>query len=412
MNTRTASALISLVFFGLLAGCGGGGGGSPPAPPPPPPPPPPVVPMSAAGIWVGSAVTPDAVDISTGFEFSEPNGFIMGTAPFTVDFQGGVTQTIGNPTFYKDGVFSWHISSAGASIVFGVPVESVTLWTRTTTNGDVATIKVLDESGMEISSTAVTDNFVQIVEIPGMGAPLIGSVVITVAAGDEIVVDTFTSSFPSTASTDDIACVLAPDAAPADEFICIISDTNTGALLGGANGTFSVNGDQVTGAGNLYAAPGETLADGSMIAPLTLSAGTVVEDASLDLTVTSSGLGIAVTSLFDDTYNRAADLATVTAVYSMFDIFGDMSSFAIDAAGDISGQSMAGCVLSGQVSVIDAAANVYGVNLVVTDVGTCGALVGTYDGFGSSQDEATMDDSFIFAVFVDGQLMIAGLAIE
>ena len=138
MNKITASALISLAFFGLLAGCGGGGGGSPPAPPPPPPPPPPpVVPMSAAGIWVGSAVTPEVMDISTGFEFSDTNGFIMGTAPFTVDFQGGVTQTIGNPTFYKDGVFSWHISSAGASIVFGVPVESVTLWTRTTTNGDV-----------------------------------------------------------------------------------------------------------------------------------------------------------------------------------------------------------------------------------------------------------------------------------
>jgi hypothetical protein len=374
--------------------------------------------MSAAGIWVGTTVTPDAMDISTGFEFSDTNGFIMGTAPFTADFQGGVTQTIGNPTFYKDGTHSWHISSAGASIVFGVPVESVTLWTRTTTNGDVATIKVLDESGMEISSTAVTDSFVQIAEIPGMGAPLIGSVVITVAAGAEIVVDTFTSGFPSTASTDDIACLFAPPdpAAPAaeDPFICVLTDA--GALIGSANGTYQVTGDQVTGSGNLYAAPGETLVDGSMIAPLTISAGTVAENTSLALTVSSSGLSIAVTTDFDDTYDRGADLATVGVMYNTsFDIFGDMSSFAIDATtGVISGQSVAGCVLSGTVSVIDAAANTYDVNLVVADVGTCGALVGDYDGLGSSKDDApmAMDDAFIFAVFVDGVKMIVAQAIK
>jgi len=415
MKTGTYSALISLAFFGLLAGCGGGGGGiaasPPPQPPPPPPPPPPVVPMSAAGIWVGQAVTPDPMDISTGFEFMETSGFTMGTAPFTVDFQGGVTQTIGNPTFYKNGDFSWHISSAGASIVFGVPVESVTLWTRTTTNGDVATIKVLDESGMEISSTAVTDSFVQIVEVSGMGAPLIGSVVITVDAGDEIVIDTFTSGFPSTASTDDIACLFAPPdpVAPAaeDPFICVITDA-IGALIGSANGTYEVTGDQVSGTGNLYAAPGETLVDGSTVADLTISAGTVDESTSLNVTIDSSGLGIAVTSLFDDTYDRVSDLATVAAVYADLEIFGDTFSLTIDGAGMISGLSMAtGCVLSGQVAIIDSAANVYGVNLVA-DAGTCGALSGNYDGLGSSQDDLVMDDQFIFAVFVDGVSMIAG----
>ncbi len=98
-----------------------------------------------------------------------------------------------------------------------------------------------------------------------------------------------------------------------------------------------------------------------------------------------------------------------------FDIFGDMSSFAIDATtGVISGQSVAGCVLSGTVSVIDAAANTYDVNLIAADVGTCGALVGDYDGLGNSKDEApmAMDDAFIFAVFVDGVKMIAAQAIK
>ena len=226
-----------------------------------------------------------------------------------------------------------------------------------------------------------------------MGAPLIGSVVITVAAGDEIVINTFTSSFVSAPSTDLINCLFAP--APRDDFVCAVADLGSGNLLASANGTYSVNGDQVTGVGNLYAPPGETLANGSTVAPLTISAGTVVEDTSLDVTIISAGLGIAVTSLFDATYDRGADLATVGVMYNTsFDIFGDMSSFAIDATtGVISGQSVAGCVLSGTVSVIDAAANTYDVNLIVADVGTCGALVSDYDGLGSSQDGAMLESS-------------------
>jgi hypothetical protein len=98
----------------------------------------------------------------------------------------------------------------------------------------------------------------------------------------------------------------------------------------------------------------------------------------------------------------------VAAVYADLEIFGDTFSLTIDGAGIISGLSMAtGCVLSGQVAVIDPAANIYGVNLVA-DAGTCGALSGTYDGLGSSQDDMLMDDQFIFAVFVDGVSMIVG----
>ncbi len=186
----------------------------------------------------------------------------------------------------------------------------------------------------------------------------------------------------------------------------------TGDLRAGANGAYTVNGDQVSGTGYVYAAPGETLVDGSStIATLTIGVGTVVESNALDLTIDSSGLGIAVTSLFDATYDRGANLATVAAVYSMFDIFGVMSSFAIDANGVISGQTTTGCVLSGQVSVIDAAANTYAVNLVA-DAATCGALAGDYNGLGSSQDDTVMDDAFIFAAFVNGQLMTVGEAIK
>ena len=414
MNTRTASALFSLAFFGLLAGCGGGGSSSPA---PPPPPPPPVTPMSAAGIWVGEAVTPDIPNGFTGFEGpDDSNGFIVGISPFSANFQGGVTETRGIQGFYADGVKSWHIAGTSAAVIdatitFETPASALEFFTRTVPGG-AATIDLIDTIGGVIQ-TIVPPNAAtpQQFAVDTAGGLPIASVNITVTTG-EIVIDGLTFGYPSTASTDDIACVLAPN----DEFACVIFDDTTGAPLGGANGTYSVNGDQVSGTGSLYAAPGEMLADGSTVADLTISAGTVVEGTSLNITIDSTGLSIAVTSLFDDTYDRGSDLATVGVMYNTsFDIFGDISSFAIDATtGVISGQSVAGCVLSGTVSIIDAAANTYDVNLVVADVGTCGALVGDYDGLGSSQDEApmAMDDAFIFAVFVDGVKMIVAQAIK
>jgi hypothetical protein len=146
-------------------------------------------------------------------------------------------------------------------------------------------------------------------------------------------------------------------------------------LIDSANGTYEANGDVVTGTGSLYAAPGETLADGSTVADLTISAGTVVESTSLNVTVNSTGLSIAVTSLFDDTYDRVGDLSVVEAVYSMLDIFGEMTAFAIDMDGVISGATASGCMLSGQVSVIDPATNIYDVSLVA-DAVTCPVLGG------------------------------------
>ena len=95
----------------------------------------------------------------------------------------------------------------------------------------------------------------------------------------------------------------------------------------------------------------------------------------------------------------------------MLDIFGEMTAFAIDMDGVISGATASGCMLSGQVSVIDPATNIYDVSLVA-DAVTCPVLGGNYGGLGSSQDDTVMDDSFVFAVFVDGVSMIAAQALK
>ena len=364
--------------------------------------------MSAAGIWEGQAVTPDVPDINTSFEFDDADGFVLGDVPFTADFQGGVTETRGVGALYTDGSFSWHVNTAGGSVDFVTAGNTLSFFTRTVAAGDNATIQILDENGVEISLTAVTNAFQQIVvnRDPDIGESLIGSIVINVGNG-EIVIDSFVFGFVSTASTDEVGCLFAPN----NDFVCVVSDGTTGDLTGGVNGTFQVNGDQVSGSGNIYAAPGETLADGSTVAPLTISAGTVAEGVTLDLTIDSTGLSTALTSSFDTSFDRGADLATVQGTYAAADILDETTSFDVDAAGVISGQTASGCVLSGQISVIDATANAYGVNLVA-DAATCGALGGDYDGLGVSQDENGMDDAFIFAVFVDGQLMLVGEAVK
>ena len=109
-----------------------------------------------------------------------------------------------------------------------------------------------------------------------------------------------------------------------------------------------------------------------------------------------------VIATFDPIYDRGSDLATVAGMYNL-DIFGDLSVVTIDATtGAIFAQSMAGCMLSGEVTIDNATFNVYNVALIVTNVAACGVPDGMYNGLGATQDDgAVLDDFFVFAVFTN-----------
>jgi len=204
-------------------------------------------------------------------------------------------------------------------------------------------------------------------------------------------------------STDDIGCVVTETL----QFACVITDTVTGDVVASSQGTVQIaNGDQVSGSGTLYAIPGFTLNDGSTVAALTITGGTVSERTTLDLTIDAAGATATVSTTYDTIYDRGSNLATVAAVYTTFDIFGDTSTFAIDASGGITALSNTGCVINGQVSIIDPAYNAYDIALDVTN---CGGLNGMYDGLGLTQDSAAIDDVFVFAVFT-AQTVIVGEA--
>lgn len=281
----------------------------------------------------------------------------------------------------------------------------------TSSAGDVATVRVNDVNGDEITTVIVTDAFqeISITRDRDAGDTLIGSILADVTAG-EIVVDSFTFGYPSSAASNDVSCIVAPNG----EFACSITDTASGAIVASASGMTSISVDQVSGTGWLYAAPGEVFADNSTVAAATISAGTVSEATTLELTIDGTGVPMTVTTAFGDSFDRGSDLATVTASYTSFDIFGDASSFDIDQAGAISGTSAAGCTLLGQVSIIDASVNAYDVMISVVDGGggTCEIPDGEYNGLGITQDGAATDDVFRIGTFVDGGASLVGDAVK
>ncbi len=401
---RTICLVLGALLLAFTGACGGGGGAPPPTVGPPPPAP---VAQNPGGIWDGQSVTAAAADVFTSFEFNAAGPFTDSSwaSPYIATFSAGTAETRGNADLYSTGDFAWHVPSS-AIVTFETLPSTLTFDVRTEFAGDVSDIDILDENGALIQNVVPTNAFQKISVIRGAGQTLIGSVEVTSTSGGDVIIDDLTFGYTGSGfagSTDEFACLVADNL----EFVCIFSDPITDALVASAQGTVQVaNTNVVSGSGMLYAVPGSVLADGKTVANLTISAGAVSEADTLDLTVEAAGTTTLAATTYDGTYERGSDLATIEAVYTTFDIFGDTSSFVIDTNGFITGNSAAGCVLDGQVTIIDATFNAYDVTL---DVASCGGLDGMYDGLGSSQDNAAMDDVFVFAVFT-AQTTLVGVA--
>ncbi len=410
---RYFSAIIAtLALSVLISACGGGGGGGSPPPqsPPPPPPPPPPVTQNPGGLWFAQLVSTAAPDVYTSFEFDETAGFTTGTAPYTANFSNGNAETRMIPGFYINGLNAWHILvGTSATVTFETLPSTLSFWVRTENATDVGNIDIFDENGMLILNVVPTNAYqplnAPITVVRGAGQTLIGSVVVTSISGGDVVIDDWTFGYAAFAgSTDELACLVADSM----EFICVVEDA-IGDIVASAQGTLQItNGNQVSGSGTLYAAPGAVLGNGSTITALTVSAGTVTEGTALDFALDAGGGTASVSMAFDTDYNRGSDLATIEAVYTTFDIYGDTSTFMIDASGVISGNSVSGCVLSGQVTIIDSAFNAYDVAFGLANCGGAFAVLdGSYDGLGLTQDDLGIDDAFAFGVFNAQNTIIA-----
>lgn len=394
MNRTAYFPSVAVVLVLMLPGCDSScsWGGCPlPALP---------IEQSATGVWGGQAVTPAPADVITSFEFDAAGPFSIGTSPRTASFSNGIAKAAGDPAFTVTGSYAWYVSvGTSATVTFETLPSSLSFWVRTQNASDASEIQVFDEAGTLIQTVTPTDVFQEIVVTRAAGETFIGSFDVISTSGGDVVIDDLTLGYSST--TDAIDCVVAENL----EVACVVTDTATDEVISAARATIQVaNANQVTGSGALYAVPGSILIDGSAVAALTITGGTFVERTTLDLTVTAAGVTTTIATTYDAIYERGSSLDTVAGVYTSFDIYGDPSSFAIDAAGAITAQSNSGCVANGQVTIIDPLFNAYDVSF---DLSSCAGLDGSYDGLGITQDGNATDDEFPFAVFT-GQTAIVG----
>ena len=132
----------------------------------------------------------------------------------------------------------------------------------------------------------------------------------------------------------------------------------------------------------------------------------VDERLTLDLTIDQPGLSTTATMTYDNNYDDGSDLANVEAMYDLSTsiLFGNsLTAYNIDSAGVISGSFMAGggtlnCIISGQVTVVDAAYNAYDVDMNVAD---CGVRTGDYIGLGVTRTVTNPNDRFSVRIFMD-----------
>lgn len=183
-----------------------------------------------------------------------------------------------------------------------------------------------------------------------------------------------------------------------NELACILFDASNGALAGAAQGTVQVaSGNSVSGSGVTYAAPGYVLTDGSSVrASFTITAGTVAERSTLNVTISSLGRTSIFSGTFNPLYERDSSLSIVAGSYALFDVYGDPASFSIDANGVLFSQTQSGCVGNGQVTVIDPQVNGYRVQATVSN---CPGLNGNYEGLAVTTDLMGTNDVFLFGVF-------------
>jgi hypothetical protein len=191
--------------------------------------------------------------------------------------------------------------------------------------------------------------------------------------------------------TNDITCLITAD----DELACLLFDPVDATLAGGANGSLTVSGMDVTGSGVAYSTPGYTLPDDSTAGAFTITGGTVVAGVSLQLDVSVGAAAAAVSFAYDALHERGSSLAAVAGTYDQFFIDDDPTSFSIDAAGTLFAQTSLGCVGNGQVSLIDPSFNIYDVEITMSN---CPDLDGVYQGLGTTSDLLATDDVFQLAV--------------
>ncbi len=161
-------------------------------------------------------------------------------------------------------------------------------------------------------------------------------------------------------------------------------------------GTLSVAGTAATGSGSAYAAPGTTWSNGATVVDFDLSA-TIAERSTITGSwTTSSGESGSFELDYDTEYERDSSLALMQGIWYVYD---DMLNpelvLTVESGGAFTAQDNLGCQSVGQVSIIDAGANVYDWSVVISDC----AIAGDYAGLAvmGDSDPPTSQNDIVLA---------------
>jgi len=193
------------------------------------------------------------------------------------------------------------------------------------------------------------------------------------------------------------------------EMVAVSTDDGEMRGVNGAGSIYHahVNVSGATFSGNIrvFAEPGTTFTDGSTVTTGDLQ-GTIVErvEAEGTFTLDSGDTGSFVLG-YDDLYERDSSLGLVGGMWT------DMSGtvFTVMADGSIFAQDALGCVYEGQTSIIDAAYDVYDVEVHVTQ---CGLYDGAYHGLGVLDDIAFEGDNDALVVIMSNDELAQVLLLE
>ncbi len=166
--------------------------------------------------------------------------------------------------------------------------------------------------------------------------------------------------------------------------------------LGQFVGTLDASGVTLRGSGVGIAPVGSTWLDNSTTINISMT-GTISERASMSGTW-SGGTGEtgSFSFAYDGLYERGSSLSTVAGSWVSRDEFDNpIGSITIDSQGRMDAQDAAGCLYSGDLSIINASYNAYDLSLVVTN---CAELNGTYSGLAVTADDTGTDDMLIYSV--------------
>ncbi len=175
--------------------------------------------------------------------------------------------------------------------------------------------------------------------------------------------------------------------------------------LGQFVGAFDADGTLLSGSGVGIAPVGNTWLDNSTTIDISMT-GTITERTRMSGSW-SGGTGETGTFSFsyDAMYDRGSSLTTVAGSWVSRDEFDNpVGSMTIDSAGRVDGQDAAGCLYSGDVTIINASYNAYNLSMAVSN---CGDLDGTYSGLAVVADAAGTDDLLIYSVDNASSFIIA-----